>query len=140
MRRGIVVDQAGRTDETSSSSTLASVQGSRVIAIVDRSADIQIAAKEIVRARAGFRGRSTYAPDLVLVNEFAMRSFVDTAVVALTQYLSGSSLDVGTGSAEKMKPRRRERSDVLTEEERSDSETTVILEGDNGTLVKIGNR
>jgi len=61
---------------------------SRAIAVVDRSADISQAAKEIVQARFRFRGKSLYAPDLVLVNDFALKEFCQAAVQYLTQDLS----------------------------------------------------
>jgi len=61
---------------------------SRAIAVVDRSANIPQAAKDIVRARFQFRGKSPYAPDLVLVNEFALKDFCQEAIRCLTQELS----------------------------------------------------
>lgn len=47
----------------------------RVVAIVDRSADIAHAAHQIMRSRFNFNGQSPYAPDLVLVHEFVVKDF-----------------------------------------------------------------
>lgn len=61
---------------------------SRAVAVVDRSADIDLAASQIIRARTSFCGRSPYAPDVVLVNEFAIKQFCQAAVHCLSQNLS----------------------------------------------------
>jgi hypothetical protein len=47
---------------------------------VDRTADVKIAARELVAARFAFGGSSPYAPDLVLVNEFVKAEFLQAAV------------------------------------------------------------
>lgn len=65
---------------------------------------------------------------------------MDAAVLAFTKHLSGPTRILENGSAGNIRPPKREREDALTREERSDSATTVVLEGDYGTLVKVGNR
>lgn len=62
---------------------LVSPSESRAVAIVDRSAHLQKAASALVAARFSFGGRSPYAPDLVLVNEFVKNEFV-VAVISET--------------------------------------------------------
>lgn len=47
------------------------------MAVVDRTADVDLAARAIAAARFGFGGTSPYAPDLVLVNEFVKRDFFE---------------------------------------------------------------
>jgi len=59
---------------------LASSSRSRTVAVIDRTADVQLAARELVAARFGFGGRSPYAPDLVLVNEFSKQAFLQAVV------------------------------------------------------------
>lgn len=44
--------------------------------MIDRSADLDHAAKSIVTARLFSNGRSSYTPNLVFVNEFAEEAFV----------------------------------------------------------------
>jgi hypothetical protein len=78
----ILVDQTGAAASASPSpasltNQLVSCPKARVIAVVDRSADIDAAAKAIATARFSFGGRSPYAPDLVLVNEFVEKAFFE---------------------------------------------------------------
>lgn len=141
-KRCIIVQQTIADQDTPPISTLVSSPDARVVAIVDRTADLVAAASSIVQARAAFRGRSPYAPDLILVNEFVLKDFTDAAVTAFTRYLSGIGPVNGNDAPDVFvaKPRRREREEVLTKEERSDSGTTIILEGDHGSLVRVVNR
>ena len=69
-------------DQTSDNSVptlnqLPSNSNRRVIAVIDRAADIEHAAKAIVAARFSFRGTSAYSPDLVIVNEFIKNEFIE---------------------------------------------------------------
>ena len=54
---------------------LASPSNSRVIAVVDRTADINIAAKAIATSRLSPHDRSPYSPDLVVINDFVSEEF-----------------------------------------------------------------
>ncbi|KAH6620559.1 Aldehyde/histidinol dehydrogenase [Boeremia exigua] len=67
-------------------------QQRRVIAIVDRTADLASAAQSLVAARFGFGGRSPYAPDLVLVNEFVHEDFVGHVLRAAIPYVAGAGV------------------------------------------------
>ena len=139
-RHMLVVDQRGNEFPSKTSLQLCSPSGeSRVVAIVDRSANIAAAASAVAQARVAFNGQSPYAPDLVLVNEFVVNDFMEAAVKIFTQHLPGAH-SVHDGGVDRVKRRRREREDPLTKEERTDPDTTVVLEGDNGSLVRIGNR
>lgn len=73
----ILVDQTGDGPARTLTSQLLSSANARCIAIVDRTADIEAAAKAITTARFSFGGSSPYAPDLVLVNEFVKRDFFE---------------------------------------------------------------
>ncbi|KAF1984848.1 ALDH-like protein [Aulographum hederae CBS 113979] len=64
---------------------------SRVITIVDRSADVEVAAQALVNARFAFGGSSPYAPDLVLVNEFVKTDFLRAATRKATYIAAGRS-------------------------------------------------
>ncbi|KAM0324344.1 hypothetical protein ACHAQA_008125 [Verticillium albo-atrum] len=48
----------------------------RVLAVVERDANVEEAARYLIAARFGLRGRSPYAPDLVLVNEWVKKDFL----------------------------------------------------------------
>ncbi|PPJ57777.1 hypothetical protein CBER1_00250 [Cercospora berteroae] len=61
---------------------LTSAARAPVLAVVDRTANVQHAAQEIVAARSSFCGSSPYAPDVVLVNEFAKKDFLQAVISA----------------------------------------------------------
>ncbi|KAH9883343.1 Aldehyde/histidinol dehydrogenase [Xylariomycetidae sp. FL2044] len=73
----VLVDQTSNTASQSSTTQLLSSPTARTVAFVDRTADIQAAAKAITTARFSFGGTSPYAPDLVLVNEYAKKEFFE---------------------------------------------------------------
>jgi hypothetical protein len=72
-----LVDQTSSAKATSLTNHLLSSSSTRTVAIVDRTADVQLAAKAITKARFSFGGTSPYAPDLVLVNEFIKQEFFE---------------------------------------------------------------
>jgi acyl-CoA reductase-like NAD-dependent aldehyde dehydrogenase len=59
----------------------------RTVAVVERDADIQEAAKAIVSARFSLRGRSPYAPDVVLVNEWVKKEFLSAVMQCSLQFM-----------------------------------------------------
>lgn len=73
----VVVDQGRALASIRLDSQLTSPANARCVAIVDRSADIDEAARAITTARFSFGGSSPYAPDLVLVNEFVKKDFFE---------------------------------------------------------------
>ncbi|KAK3710905.1 hypothetical protein LTR37_009926 [Vermiconidia calcicola] len=75
-------EQLPRSNQLVSSSS----SSSKVVAFVDRTADLRLAARELVAARFSFGGRSPYAPDLVLVNEFAREEFLGAVVQECVRY------------------------------------------------------
>jgi hypothetical protein len=79
----ILLDQTS-TSPVSKTNELLSSTASRTLAIVDRTADVDAAAKAIVTARFAFQGTSPYAPDLVVVNEWVKQEFFQ----ACTKYVS----------------------------------------------------
>lgn len=74
----------------------------RNIAVVDRACDTRLAAREIVASRSMFRGASSYAVDLILVNEYVEDGFRE--VLGRTLAESGSP-EVPTD--DRSKPGRR---------------------------------
>lgn len=56
---------------------LTSANDAITLAVVDRTADVDEAVRLIAQARSGFAGKSPYAPDLVLVNEFIKEAAVE---------------------------------------------------------------
>lgn len=68
--------QNTKTDFGPAYNQLASTPGSVTVAAVDRTADLDNAAKTLINARFVFKGKSPYAPDIVLVNEFVKKEFL----------------------------------------------------------------
>jgi hypothetical protein len=60
----------------------------RVVAVVERDADLDAAAQALVRTRFALRGRSPYAPDLVLVNEWVKRDFLEAVIRHAVRFAS----------------------------------------------------
>jgi acyl-CoA reductase-like NAD-dependent aldehyde dehydrogenase len=59
-----------------------------VIAIIERDADLQLAAKGVASARFSLRGKSPFAPDLVLVNEWVKKDFLSALVQHTSAFIS----------------------------------------------------
>jgi hypothetical protein len=74
--RYLSVSQNGPVSTTASYARIESDSDLRVVAIVERDADLKAAAKSLVAARFALRGKSPYAPDVVLVNEWAREEFL----------------------------------------------------------------
>ncbi|SMQ51370.1 unnamed protein product [Zymoseptoria tritici ST99CH_3D7] len=74
--RALVVDQNCGIGPRPKANILASPSRSHVVAVVDRTANIKLAARELAAAKIGFGGTSPYAPDVVLVNEFVKEEFL----------------------------------------------------------------
>ncbi|KAL3440791.1 hypothetical protein BJX65DRAFT_316136 [Aspergillus insuetus] len=73
----LVVDQTG---ELSLAKCLSSKPQLRSIAVVDRTANVEQAASAILAAHVSYRGASPHAPDLILVNEWVKKKFVDACI------------------------------------------------------------
>jgi hypothetical protein len=120
------------TPSTSPSpNVLISPSTSRTIAIVDRSNDLKIAASALIAARFSFDGRSPYAPDLVLVNEFVIDEFSNWVVQQAANMFSRKISVIKPGD----KSRK-----FLSEEELREQGTSVVVSGDNGAIVRVDNR
>lgn len=73
---------------TSVGAALISPNQSHVVAVVDRTADLNQAARELVTARFAFGGKSPYAPDLVFVNEFVKSEFLKALACEALPYVN----------------------------------------------------
>lgn len=89
-----LVDQTMRSD-LSSINQLSSNSSARAIAIVDRDADIESAAKSIVKARFSFRGTSPYSPDLIIVNEYIKSEFIEACSRYAGKFFPFASKSIG---------------------------------------------
>jgi hypothetical protein len=126
-----VNDQAPKANQLISPST------ARVIALVDRTADIESAASALVSARFSFGGRSPYAPDLVLVNEFVMNDFSNAVVQKAARYFATR---VATNEHAGAVGRQRELSKRFTEEKLNEDGSVIVVSGANGSIIHARKR
>ena len=108
----------------------------RTIAIIDRSAQVTDAAREVTRARFAFGGRSAYAPDLVLVNEFILKDFC----IAVTQH--ATSLFAGSidGKQQNGNPRKNKIGTKGQDLETGKDDLVTLVAGSKGSIVLARNR
>ncbi|PYH96517.1 aldehyde dehydrogenase PutA [Aspergillus ellipticus CBS 707.79] len=116
---------------------LASSTTSRTVAIVDRTADIAAAAEALVSARFAFGGRSTYSPDVVLVQEFAMKEFVEAIIQRSSKYLGGQN---GEARQTKVNPRRASPGASLLDAANKDASARVVVSGSEWGVVEVHDR
>lgn len=110
------------------------IPAARVVAVVDRSADLDKAAKEIVRARFCFAGRAPYAPDAVFVEESVLAKLAEKIVQATAlRILPQTNSDVEShkvGSSPNTSLKRIQ----------NDGTVDVLATGSHGSVVLIRSR
>ncbi|KIW88815.1 uncharacterized protein Z519_10299 [Cladophialophora bantiana CBS 173.52] len=116
---------------------------SRVVAVVDRTADTGQAAKALVTARFAFGGSSPYAPDLVLVNEFVKTKFVEAVEREAAHYLnaggnSEKTVDSGTSVEHQHDPGDVFRQTMVKLER--DSNAQILTSGPRGAVLEVNSR
>ncbi|ESZ93897.1 hypothetical protein SBOR_5718 [Sclerotinia borealis F-4128] len=85
----LLVDQTSNSP-TANINQLISNSSARTVAVVDRTADIENAAKSIVTARFSFQGTSPYSPDLVIVNDFIKSDFTEACTKYASKFFSSN--------------------------------------------------
>ncbi|PYH67389.1 uncharacterized protein BO88DRAFT_369003 [Aspergillus vadensis CBS 113365] len=120
-----------------SSNSLSSPTSARTVAIVDRTANISAAADALVSARFAFGGRSTYSPDVVLVQEFAMKEFVEAIIQRSSKYLAGQN---GDARQTAVNPRRSSSGASLLDAAYKDASARVIVSGSEWGVVEVHDR
>lgn len=110
--------------------------GLRVITVVDRTADMKLAARELVHARFAFSGTSPYAPDIVLVNEFVKGDFLQAVVAECVKYGSSVTMN-GTESKASKSNKVQEKIDEFKS---ADSNSRVILQDNKFAVVDVRTR
>lgn len=109
----------------------------RNVAVVDRTANFQLAARELVAARTAFGGRSPYAPTCVLVNEFAKQEFLQ-AVVSESFNSCGDVKDCGDVTGRTSSSGRVNKH--IESLKKIDPELRIILQGSQLTVVDLTTR
>ena len=116
----------------------------RTAAIVDRTADLSNAAKELVRARFSYGGGSPYAPDVVLVNEFCLQDLASAVAQHALHFLAGDINDHGSTTVNGHVPTtnvsRPQKSSSLKAQLDKDQSATTIASGSRGSVVLIRDR
>lgn len=117
---------------------------SKVIAIVDRTADLASAAEHLVTARFAFGGSSPYAPDLVFVNEFVKKEFLEHTLKFAIPYLASSNEVVSNGSPKSptlggQKKESRTAEALKSLESSKSWRSNVVTQGSNGAVVELFN-
>ncbi|KAH0345426.1 aldehyde dehydrogenase PutA, partial [Aureobasidium melanogenum] len=131
----MVLDQVGN-DTPKHMCVLRSPKASLlVLALIDRSADIVSAARSVVQARIFFQGRSPYAPDITLVNEFVVKEFIDAAKIALF----GSVREGKDQNTPGLRALSGKRNFQLSEEELRSCGASIIFQSHLGTIVLVTN-
>ncbi|TKA69893.1 hypothetical protein B0A55_07522 [Friedmanniomyces simplex] len=110
---------------------------SRTVAVVDRTANVELAARELVAARFRFGGRSPYAPDIVFVNEFVRQSFLQAVVAECVKLESGVAADRDAKPKSSASSRVSEPIEALRE---TDSGLRVIVQERNFAVVELTSR
>jgi hypothetical protein len=112
---------------------LSSASTARTVAIVDRTAGIETAARAITRARFRFGGASPYAPDLVFVHEFVKKTFFEACVRHTALAFAGESTSRKTHSAQ----HNRNRSDQALRDAITDAEGKKQIESFGSDQYKV---
>ncbi|KAK2796523.1 hypothetical protein FQN51_009303 [Onygenales sp. PD_10] len=116
---------------------LISPSTARTIAVVDRTANLDNAAKALVAARFAFRGKSPYAPDIVLVNDFVIERFL----AAVTQHWIHirSQLNPGPDAQKNSQPKPGWDAGLLAELQKYE-EPNLICSDSRGTVIELKQR
>jgi aldehyde dehydrogenase (NAD+) len=124
--------------ETLSSKTVLSSSEAPVIGIVDRSANLEDAAEALLTARFSFGGNSPYAPDVVLVNEFVKKEFLNAVIRKSINFLTGRNENeiLDENNTRGRRPQDTSFQDRVT----SLKGVKVITSGSNSTIVEVTER
>ncbi|KAL0261502.1 hypothetical protein SLS55_002932 [Diplodia seriata] len=140
-----VLQNGGGGEETTptggapSSSLILSPASSLAVAVVERNADLGAAAKALVTARFGFGGRSPYAPDVVLVNEFAKEAFLNAVVQESIRYMAAGEKSNGVANG-KLGGGGRKGGPSAVEELKNEAGVRVVTAGSNGAILDVEKR
>lgn len=133
--RCLSVCQIGPASGIASRARIESDSELRVVAIVERDADLKAAAKSLVAARFALRGKSPYAPDVVLVNEWARELFLG-AILQEVVVQSARTAQSEKGS----KSHGKADTGGFAEKARAEASVNVLSTGASGTVVYFEDR
>jgi hypothetical protein len=108
------------------SNCLVSANETPVIALVERDAQVEEAAKALVFARFSRGGMSPYAPDIVLVNEWIKKPFLEAVIRQQVAYGAVNGKD------------RRQYPDLTKDTQQGN--VSLISSGLSGKIIDVHNR
>lgn len=120
-----------------SQSQLVSKPTSITAAVVDRSANLDEAAKALVNARFAFNGRSPYAPDVILVNEFVKKDLLQALLKYSVSF--GEVVGVENGTSERKRGNESKLKDVIAGYQK-DGDARVIAQESNRAVLEVTKR
>ncbi|KAL4975279.1 Aldehyde/histidinol dehydrogenase [Aspergillus desertorum] len=129
-----------QTDMPSLPQSLQSPVNAKTVAVIDRTADLKSAAESLVAARFAFGGRSTYAPDIVLVQEFAMKALVEAVIHHSSKYLSGPDGEAREKAVAASNPRRSSPGLSALDAAYKDPGARVLVSGSGWGVVEVHDR
>ncbi|KAL4992700.1 Aldehyde/histidinol dehydrogenase [Aspergillus falconensis] len=129
-----------QTDVPSLPQSLQSPVSAKTVAVVDRTANLKSAAESLVTARFAFGGRSTYAPDIVLVQEFAMKALVEAIIHRSSKYLSGPDGETREKAVAASNPHRSSLGLSALDAAYRDSSARVLVSGSGWGVVEVHDR
>lgn len=113
---------------------------SKTIAVIDRTADLALAAEQLVTARFAFGGTSPYAPDLVFVNEFIKKQFSEHVLKHSIRFFTNSNgIANGSSTAREFKKTSRVAEALHALSDSKTWKLHIITQGDNGAIVELSN-
>ncbi|KAI7197627.1 ALDH-like protein [Hortaea werneckii] len=135
LESALVVRQSGN-EQTPGINLLSSLAKSKTVAVVDRTADISVAARELVAATFAFGGRSPYAPDFIFVNEFVKRAFLQAVVAECAKF---NSLQAVNPQAEKSS-KAQAMNDYVTSLRQADPQSRIVLQEQKMAVLDLYDR
>ena len=99
-----MIDQQNNTSPVNARRLLRSDKAAGTVAVVDRTANIDLAAKHIAMSMTVYSGRGPYSPTCILVNEFVLSDFsceLEKYVTATTKQESSDQTMNGNGYSHK---------------------------------------
>jgi hypothetical protein len=136
LSKSFCVKQNGPEISWPKENEITSLPQSKSIAVVDRTANIQHAAKELVSARIAFGGSSPYAPDIIVVNEFAKKDFLQAVVSECVN--QGSYVETNDSARESsVSGRTKEKTEALKQKY---SDARVVVQESRFAVVDLPSR
>lgn len=121
--------------------TITSDPSARTVAVIERDADIQAAADALIAARFSLGGRSPYAPDLVLVNEWVKRDLIIALSASSARYMADSITGpVGSSSSSSAKKNKKSKQSTIASKAVEEGSATIISSNPEATIVDVGKR